>query len=180
MDADGYPTDTELEQVEQFNGTPRALVELATSLWNYHHAVKVSELVDTFGRTVKRVEMVTLGWSGNESVASALSRSLFHYLWWESTHKGGLTVYQVPADQWETPWELALPAAPEPEVIGWVVVQDHPDWSKPKRMFSQLETDRQAAVEFFESISARPHPLGVTYRLASVHAVPAPAGAPGA
>lgn len=180
MGDDGYPTDEELDSFATFTGTPRGIIELATSLWNYPAAVKVEDASDDLGRAVKRVEMVTLGWSGNESVAGALSRTLFHYLWWSSSHKGGLAVYEVPADQWEQSWELGLPSAVEPEVVGWLVLQEHPDWSKPKRMFSQLETDRAKAVEFFESISSRPEPHGVTYRLASVHAAPRVGGAPDA
>lgn len=129
MGDDNYPTDEELDQLEQYEGTPRGFVEAVRELWDYPDAVRVEDYVDGLGRPVKRVSLVTLGWSGNESVVSSVSRTTFHALWWESSHRGGLTVYQVPTDQWQAHWELGR-LAPD-ATLGWVIIQQHPDWEAP-------------------------------------------------
>ena len=169
MDEHGYPTEDDLEQVRAFAGTPRELVELLTSLWNYPAAVKVTDVTDPWGKPRKRVEMVTMGWSGNEDVATALERTMFHVMWWNSSHRGGLTVYEVHSDQWDTPMAVVLDRVPDLGApAGWVILQEHPDWHGPKRVFSRIDTDRAAAAELAESLRARPDPHGVTYRLAAV------------
>lgn len=44
-----------------------------------------------------RIKIATGGWSDNEEIVAALMRnSLFVALFWESTHRGGLTVIRPP------------------------------------------------------------------------------------
>ena len=44
----------------------------------------------------------TGGWSGNESVISALDGTMFNLRWWETTKRGGMYVYKVRADDWNS------------------------------------------------------------------------------
>ena len=169
MGDDNYPTDEDLQQLEAYEGTPCGFVQAAAALWDYPDAVRVEDHVDRLGRQVKRVSMVTLGWSGNEAVASTITGTLFHTLWWESTHRGGLTVYQVPADQWDVPWEQLGRLTPDP-TLGWVVLQEHPDWEAPVvNGPRRLLLDPDSAAQEVASLNEH-SPLGVTYRLAAVQA----------
>lgn len=52
------------------------------------------------GRDMHEVRIVTGGWSENETLISQLRRTLFHFAWWDSIHKGGLFVYKIPTDSW--------------------------------------------------------------------------------
>lgn len=178
---DGYPTEEELARLEALEGSPRELVEYVHELWNYPDFVKVTEVIDTFGRTRKRVEMVTGGWSGNEDIASTLARTLFHLMWWESTHRGGLTVYDVPADQWDEPGQWAM-TWPSQEPLGWLILQEHPDWAQPVVVGARRLAGTPDG--FAKEVAAlnRGAVLGVRYRLGAVHdhPLPDPAGAPAA
>lgn len=180
---DGYPTEEELAHLAAFEGSPHQLVEYVHELWSYPDFVKVTDVVDTWGRARKRVEMVTGGWSGNEDIGSTLAGTLFHLAWWESTHRGGLTVYDVPADQWDTPAEWGQPAAaaPQPqEPLGWLIVQEHPDWAHPVVVGARRLAGTPDG--FAKEVAAlnRGAVLGVRYRLGAVHdhPLPDPAGAP--
>lgn len=52
---------------------------------------------DLTGREVQVVEMTTGGYSDDEDFLGRIPhRSLFGWMFWESTHRGGLTVYEVP------------------------------------------------------------------------------------
>lgn len=168
MDDDNYPTDEELDQLEAFEGTPAGFVEAVRQLWDYPDAVRVEDATDRLGRPVKRVSMVTLGWSGNESVVSVVGRTMFHALWWESSHRGGLTVYQVPAEQWDTHWELAS-IMPDP-VLGWVILQQHPDRDAPSVIGPRkLFLDPAQAADEVAALN-KGAALGVACRLGAVHA----------
>lgn len=45
---------------------------------------------------VVRIELVTGGYSDDEALMSRVRSSLFGFRFWESTHRGGLYVYEVP------------------------------------------------------------------------------------
>lgn len=49
------------------------------------------------------VTFVTVGWSGNEELLSALQGSVFDMRFWESSHRGGKQVYHIPLDSWDKP-----------------------------------------------------------------------------
>ena len=65
-------------------------------------------------KTVRRVEMVTAGYSDDEDLLGRIhlgkgdALSFFGLMFWESTHKGGLYVYEVPVAKYdsekETTW----------------------------------------------------------------------------
>ena len=102
------PSDEQVEAVQSFAGTPQALVELLRELWWLPETVSVEQTVDDLGGAVVRVSFVTSGWSGNETLLSALGSTLFHGLWWQSSVRGGLSVYEVPLDWWTTHFDFGL------------------------------------------------------------------------
>jgi hypothetical protein len=103
---DGYPTDESLTAIETFVGTPEALIEYATALLKVgSHTVE--DGFDDWPQQVKRVTFVTGGWSGAESVLGALSyHTIFHRLFWESSHRGGMEIYEIPLSRWTEPTSL--------------------------------------------------------------------------
>lgn len=96
-----YPTDAELEALENFEGTPQELVEAIQGMW-WGPVPGADYYVGDFEREYYEVRLVTHGWSGNELIMSVLSDSLFHLAFWESIHRGGLWVYRIPKSQWTT------------------------------------------------------------------------------
>ena len=43
---------------------------------------------------------------GNEQIIATLDGSMFHLRFWESSHRGGLHVYEVPKGEWEVVSQL--------------------------------------------------------------------------
>ena len=96
--------------------TPQQLVEeiAATDGIIAYGGVRTYDSADGSPRQpVKVVELITGGWSDNEQLIDELKRTSFHFLWWSSIHRGGLHVYEIPDEQWESPdmlFELPAPA----------------------------------------------------------------------
>lgn len=58
-------------------------------------------------RLVRRVELVTAGYSDDEALCGRVENgSLFGLMFWDSSHRGGLTVYEVPVERFDSPQEL--------------------------------------------------------------------------
>lgn len=58
-------------------------------------------------RLVRRVGLVTAGYSDDEALCGRVERgSLFGFMFWASSHRGGLTVYEVPVERFDSPQEL--------------------------------------------------------------------------
>ena len=93
-----YPTDEELQAIEDFAGTPREMTEYLRSIWHWD-MVSHEPAESDFGPVI-RVRLVTGGWSGNESIVSALEKTMYWMIGWESSHRGGLTVFEFRPDQW--------------------------------------------------------------------------------
>lgn len=66
---------------------------------------------DSIGRTVRPVHLGTGGYSDDEALIGRIDKGLFSWMFWESTHRGGLFVYHVPekhftsaeSHEWLTP-----------------------------------------------------------------------------
>jgi hypothetical protein len=110
VDDHGYPTEWGLQQLRQFHGTPLQFVDLIRGLWWVPTPVSIDELVNADGKAVVRVRLVTGGWSGNEEVISGLRYTFFHVFYWESSHRGGLHIYEVPKGNWNTASQLGAVA----------------------------------------------------------------------
>ena len=105
FDGDNYPTEEALDRLSTFVGTPEAMTELIRSLMR-NGGTKLEDALDDFGRPIRRLTLITMGWSGCESVISALHETMFHFLFWESSFRGGLYTYTMSINQWgmETRW----------------------------------------------------------------------------
>jgi hypothetical protein len=81
--------------------TPQQLVEeiAATDGMTAYGRVIVTD-AEYDGAPVKRVELITGGWSDNEQLIEELKHTSFRFLWWSSSHRGGLHIYEVPSEQW--------------------------------------------------------------------------------
>jgi hypothetical protein len=111
LDSDGYPTDSALEALDRFKGTPQALACYVSSMMENYGSALVEDFVDDFGGVPsKRLTLVTGGWSGCESVVSALSNTLFYYAFWESSWRGGKHTYVVPDRLWSDSGQWGNPA----------------------------------------------------------------------
>ena len=90
LDADGYPADYTLDDIERYRGDWNALLE------------HIRPLIDGRGwirRDGDNWEIATGGWSGCESVIDALQRNRFFWgACWYSTRRGGL--YEFHVEDW--------------------------------------------------------------------------------
>lgn len=110
---DGYPTDEGLQAVRTFTGSVQQLLGLLYEATRAYGMLTIEPFDDHYGRAMVRVYMATGGWSGNESIVSALQRSFFWFAYWESSQRGGAYTFHVPADRWDTP----MPDWPPAHVI---------------------------------------------------------------
>ena len=108
VDGGGYPTDCGIARVRGFRGAPAELVDLLQRLWWTPSLVTIGEALGGSGAPVVRVSLVTAGWSGNEQVIGALDGTMFRLRFWESSHRGGLHVYEVPQEQWTVAGQLGV------------------------------------------------------------------------
>ena len=99
-DGDGYPTDAAIAKLESFRGTAEEMAGYIQSLMR-NGGAKVEDYLDEWNREHKRLTLVSMGWSGCESVIGALDGTMFHYLFWESSFRGGLHTYTFSLKQWE-------------------------------------------------------------------------------
>jgi hypothetical protein len=99
---DGYPTEEVLAALPYFTGTPAEFFDILETLFGPGGIATAEEVQDPWGRQTMKVDLVTGGWSGCESVIGVLERCHFGY-WWQSSSRGGLHIYEVPSDHWHTP-----------------------------------------------------------------------------
>lgn len=104
-DDDGYPTDLALDRISTFTGTAGEMALYLQSLM-HNGGSRLEDFVDDFQRPGKRLVLVTGGWSGCESVISALQETMFHIVGWESSFRGGKHTYTFTLEQWDSvfPW----------------------------------------------------------------------------
>lgn len=113
FDDDGYPTDEALDRIRTFVGTAEEMVGYVRSLM-HNGGSKLEDFVDDFGRPQKRLTLITGGWSGCESVISALQGTMFHLVGWESSFRGGKHTYTFSLHQWEMSLGWGDPTASAP------------------------------------------------------------------
>jgi hypothetical protein len=88
----GYPEEEDLKR----------LVECANDSEGFEQtAAMLSELCELTGYArvkleSKRLEIATGGWSGCEELISTVRHTLWYVKYWESTHRGGLWIWEVP------------------------------------------------------------------------------------
>ena len=90
FDSDGYPTEETLNAIRTWPftdhpGLMRFVQEAVAGYGSLRHAGG------------HKFALATGGWSGNESIVQALhENAIFMAACWESSHRGGLTIYKVP------------------------------------------------------------------------------------
>ncbi len=87
-----YPTEEDLEKIRLWPYTDFfALAEFIVSMWHYDEPwAKLT------GKRVKTLRLATGGWSGNESIITALYHNqMFQMLCWEKSQRGGLHIYKI-------------------------------------------------------------------------------------
>lgn len=98
LDEEGYPSDGALELIEAWDyNDPRGWFDFIHSIWHLASwGWSESDSTNTWNRPVRLYEISTAGWSGNESIITAMQKN--HMLWHDSWHKsvrGGHYTFEV-------------------------------------------------------------------------------------
>jgi hypothetical protein len=96
---DGYPHDIELNRIKEWGHEDHVgLMEYVKRRWTYPDYWAEAD-IDEYGSTYREYTISTGGWSGNESLISALESNLmFNVLAPWSWRRGGHYVYRVRLD----------------------------------------------------------------------------------
>lgn len=92
-----YPSEYDLQAIEEWNGTPRELIEFLDSRWEYNNNDWLirSGRDGVRGTKIYRVWPSTWGWSGNEDIIGSLQGTWFWMLFWEQSRRGGHYRFQI-------------------------------------------------------------------------------------
>ncbi len=89
-----YPSEDVLQEIEKFSLTERKvedLLEIVKEAWN-----DIGNFV-LIGKSKKRLELHTGGWSGNEDIINALRNNrLFFPIYWYKSERGGHYYFKIP------------------------------------------------------------------------------------
>ena len=99
-----YPTDKQLEMIESWDWkNPKGLIEFIQSIWNYSdHAIEIRKGRDRiFKKLVWKIELHTIGWSGNEDIIYALKKNFFWTFFWEKSERGGHYYFEIRPEMWK-------------------------------------------------------------------------------
>lgn len=88
MDADGYPTDEELERIETWGPNDlEGWFEFIHSNWIYP---------SYFGKAGNLYEISTGGWSGHEEIINAMEKNYVCWsLTWQQARRGGHFLFEI-------------------------------------------------------------------------------------
>jgi hypothetical protein len=92
FDEYGYPTEETLEKIAKLSPLDESIdeiVEYLIRVWHWH------EDMIKWDKKHGNLQLHTGGWSGNESVISALEKSLFWMLYWYKSIRGGHYYFKV-------------------------------------------------------------------------------------
>jgi uncharacterized phage protein (TIGR01671 family) len=104
LDEDGYPTDLSLTLIKKanpFEKNPHELMDFVKRLWQYSDwgwSTKKKKM--SYGKKAILYSISTGGWSGNESIISALknNENFFWTLYWQSSKVGGHYKFLIPKE----------------------------------------------------------------------------------
>jgi hypothetical protein len=87
MDKDGYPEESELSKIREWDPIDfKGLMEYVQSLWHWPDYIK---------HEGKIYELHTGGWSGNESIIQAIeSNAMLMLLYWVQSRRGGHYIFE--------------------------------------------------------------------------------------
>jgi hypothetical protein len=96
FDANGYPSEETLGTIALWQiADPVGWLEFVRDAWNHHYGTIIFPFLEN-----GFVSFTTGGWSGNESIISAMRENVV--LWtmlWESSHRGGKYVLRLPEEK---------------------------------------------------------------------------------
>jgi hypothetical protein len=98
MDEDGYPTEETLSVVTKWEGDFTELLKYVSKAWRYYpdYWTEKDGVSRIFEEPVRRYHISTAGWSGNESLISALRRNrVFWMMHWEQSNRGGHYIFEI-------------------------------------------------------------------------------------
>jgi hypothetical protein len=97
MDNEGYPEKHELDKIVKWEGDNIIeIIDFIESLWYYDDSIKRKWHKDRFFGWCLRFELITMGWSGNESVINAMLRNfIFGTVWYAEWFRGGKHVFEI-------------------------------------------------------------------------------------
>ena len=110
MPENGYPTKAEIRRLRTFKGTWREYMAYLQSIGEYWSGNPASwgwtEYDTTSAVPSPRKEHVyeisTGHWSGNEDLMGVVERDFLHFMFWESSRRGGHYEYRIPLDMLDT------------------------------------------------------------------------------
>lgn len=92
-DKDGYPTDNELAIIRTWDiledGIDSLLEHLKDIWWMANWGFKLT------GKRIRRLELHTGGWSGNEDIIAVLRETALWYLYWQKSIRGGHYYFRI-------------------------------------------------------------------------------------
>ncbi len=99
MDKNGYPEEDELETIRKWDLTKKPaadLLEYFESLYNTHYG--------SFYLGRNELELITGGWSANESLIDALSENWFWTIYWKQSNRGGRYLFNCDSVAEDLKW----------------------------------------------------------------------------
>ena len=89
MDEHGYPTKEEIEKIQLLakdHRKAKELIEFLQKIWKYPEYIKWDG---------SKLELNTGGWSGHEDIIYELNNSMFWFLYWQKSERGGHYCFEV-------------------------------------------------------------------------------------
>ncbi len=101
FDRDGYPSPATLQHIRSWPAEdPRGLVQYLCEAWWPGFGRKGQD--GPYYRFAWRggyLRLATGGWSGNEDIVEALSKSMFWVMRWRRSERGGLHIFKLPKEK---------------------------------------------------------------------------------
>ena len=88
-----YPTNKELKEISNWDIIKRGVTDLLDYIEELWWCDNTGFLLK--GKRKLRLELHTWGWSGNESVINALQKTMFWFLCWQKSIRGGHYYFKI-------------------------------------------------------------------------------------
>ena len=98
FDEDGYPTEETLEKIKKWEYSDGwlELMQFVGKAWHWPEYCTATDALNYWDKPVLRYRLVTGGWSGNESIITALEGNfIFWNMCWQESHRGGKHIFEI-------------------------------------------------------------------------------------
>lgn len=92
-----YPSNVELEHIENWQGDLKSLIEFVQSIYEYDPPKLRVGRDGLRGKKCYKLDLHTWGWSGNEDIVGALQKTMFWFTFWKSSRRGGHYEFEISA-----------------------------------------------------------------------------------